>query len=162
MPHHAFQLTVAELQAVIDRNPFNVWMGLQVATVGSDGIELRVPGRPEFIGTAALHRVHGGIISSLVDVACGYAVMASTGHGVSTVDLHTDFHRGADLGVLHVSGQLIHRGNRLNCAQARITDGSGILIASGRGNFYSTRDALPEVAARLQESPSGPTPVQRE
>ncbi|MCM2459337.1 PaaI family thioesterase [Pseudomonas sp. CG7] len=152
MSHYEFGLTVDELQAVIDRNPFNVWLGLQVTKVGSDTIELRVPGRAEFVGTAALQRVHGGVISSLVDVACGYTVMAATGCGTSTVDLHTDFHRGANLGELRIIGELIHRGNRLSCAHARISDGSGALVASGRGNFYNSRDVLPEVAARLQES----------
>ena len=160
MPLDEFRLTVIELQSIIDRNPFNVWMGLQVTAVERHTVELRVSGRPEFIGTAALQRVHGGILSSLVDVACGYAVMATTGYGVSTVDLHTDFHRGANPGELHINGQLIHRGKRLSCAQARIIDASGALVASGRGNFYNTRDVLPEVATRLQESQSGPASVQ--
>lgn len=62
-----FQMTVAELQAVSDRNPFYVWLGVPVLNVDQALIVLRVAGRPEFIGTAILQRVHGGIFSSLVE-----------------------------------------------------------------------------------------------
>lgn len=153
-----FQLTVAELQAVSDRNPFNVWLGVQVLSVDAKSVVLRVGGRAEFIGTAALQRVHGGILGSLVDIACGYTVMARTGFGVSTVSLHTDFHNTASLGELQVVGNIVHRGHRLNCAEAHIIDDAGNLLASGRGHFYNTRTVLTEVADRLAHPPQGVEP----
>ncbi|MHC8320486.1 PaaI family thioesterase [Pseudomonas sp. GB2N2] len=150
-----FHMTVAELQAVSNRNPFNAWLGVQVLSVDAGSVVLRVGGRAEFIGTAILQRVHGGILGSLIDVACGYTVMARTGFGVSTVSLHTDFHHAASLGELQVVGRIVHRGNRLNCAEAHISDAMGQLLASGRGHFYNTHTVLPEVADRLVNPTKG-------
>lgn len=150
-----FQLTIAELQAVSDRNPYNAWLDVRVMNVDAKTVELRICTRAEFIGTATLQRVHGGILCSLVDIACGYTVMARTGFGVSTVSLHTDFHHPAGMGDLTVIGSIVHLGNRLSCAEAHISDTAGNLLASGRGNFYNTHTALPEVADRLAQTTKG-------
>ncbi|WP_201188577.1 PaaI family thioesterase [Pseudomonas fluorescens] len=139
-------LTPAQLQRVIDANPFSTWMQLRVHRIDEGGLELRMPSRPEMLGTEALQRLHGGIISSLVDVACGYAAMCLSGRGVSTVNLQTDFHRAAGLGELRIEGTVLHQGGRLWTAQARVTCSAGILLASGRSTLYMSRDVHPVLA----------------
>lgn len=139
------RMTRDQLQAVVTANPFNDWLQLSVVRLTEREIELHVPGRPEFIGTAALQRLHGGVISSLVDVGCGYAVLAATGHGVSTINLHTDFHRAANLGELRVTGRVLHEGGTICSAEAFIHDSEGSLLASGRGTFYKARHSHPAI-----------------
>ncbi|MBK5010876.1 PaaI family thioesterase [Pseudomonas sp. S60] len=148
--HAPSPLTPAQLRTVVLANPFNRWLGLDVQRLDEREIELRVPGRAEFIGTQALQRVHGGILGSLVDTGCGYAVMAATGQGVSTVNLQVDFHRAASLGELRVTGRLLHRGSRICSAEAFIHDAEGLLVASGRGTLYITRHRHPALAGTDQ------------
>jgi uncharacterized protein (TIGR00369 family) len=139
-------LTPNQLQQVIDANPFSTWMQLRVHRIDEAGLELRLPSRPQMLGTEALQRLHGGIISSLIDVACGYAALCISGRGVSTVNLQTDFHRAASLGELCVEGNVLHQGGRLWTAQARVTCSAGILLASGRSTLYMSRDIHPVLA----------------
>lgn len=141
-------VTATQLQRVIDANPFSTWLQLQVHKVDHDGIELLIPSRPEMLGTQALQRVHGGIIASLIDVACGYAALSASGRGVSTVSLHADFHRAAQLGELRIEGSVLHQGGRLCTAQARILDSAGTLVASGRSTIYLSREAHPVLIDR--------------
>ena len=137
--HHSSQLTTAQLQSVVDANPFSSWLQIRVQSVDTHGIELRLPGRSELVGTQALQRLHGGVIASLIDAACGYAVLAASGLGVSTVSLHTDFHRAASLGELRVEGRVLHQGGRICTAEALILDSKGSLVASGRCTIYKAR-----------------------
>ena len=133
-------LTQEQLQRVIEANPFGQWLQLQVVSVNDQGVTLLLPGRAELVGTQALQRLHGGAVSSLVDVACGYAVLVRSGRIVSTLSLHTDFHRAAPLGELRVEGRVLHQGGRIATAESFIRDGSGALIASGRCTIYQNRD----------------------
>lgn len=146
------RLTLEQLQAVVAANPFNCWLQLSVEKLTDLEVELRVPGRPEFIGTLALERVHGGVISSLIDTGCGYAVLAATGHSVSTINLHTDFHRGASLGELRVIGRILHQGGRVCSSEAFILDAEGTLLASGRGTFYKAKHPHPVLANADQQT----------
>lgn len=145
--HHSPPLTTAQLQDVVNANPFGSWLQLRVQSVDIQGIELRLPGRSELVGTQALQRLHGGVIASLVDVACGYAVLAISGRGVSTVSLHTDFHRAASLGELRIEGRVVHQGGRICTAEALILDSEGGLVASGRCTIYQARDPHPVLSA---------------
>lgn len=148
------RLTAAQLQDVVDANPFGLWLQLRVHSVNEGGIELRISGRPELIGTQSLQRLHGGVISSLVDVACGYAVLVATGQVVSTVSLHTDFHRAASLGELHIEGRVIHQGGRICTSEAFVRNETGILLASGRCTIYKSRDTHPALTTTSKSETS--------
>lgn len=143
------QLTAAQLQGVVDANPFGHWLQLRAQSVDEHSIVLRLPGRPELIGTQALQRLHGGVITSLIDAACGYAVLAATGLVVSTVSLHTDFHRAAGPGELHIEGRVLHQGGRICTAEAFVRDDTGTLLASGRCTIYKSRDIHPALLPTL-------------
>ncbi|UXJ50269.1 PaaI family thioesterase [Pseudomonas citronellolis] len=155
------RLTLEQLRAVVAANPFNCWLQLSVERLTDLEVELRVPGRPQFIGTQALKRIHGGVISSLIDAGCGYAVLAATGHSVSTINLHTDFHRAASLGELRITGHLLHQGGRVCSAEAFIHDAEGTLLASGRGTFYKAKNPHPALSASDRQASTG-EPIENE
>lgn len=142
-------LSIDQLQRVIDANPYGCWMQLSAHAVSDTSIELRVPGRQEFLGTQALQRLHGGVLSSLMDVACGYAVLAHGGLGVSTIALHIDYHRAASPGELRIEGRVVHLGERICTAEAFIRDDTGTLLASGRCTIYKSREIHPALSPSL-------------
>src|SRR3954464_4066373 len=87
--------TLEQLQARVERAPFNAWLGLQVASWDAEGITLTLRVRPELNGHATLNALHGGVLASLIDTACSMAGMARTGASVFTVDMRVDYLRPA-------------------------------------------------------------------
>jgi uncharacterized protein (TIGR00369 family) len=139
-------LTPVQLQAVIDRSPFNRWLGMTVESVSADAITIRIRWREELISSPERQATHGGVLATLVDGSCDYAIAARIGHAVPTVDLRVDYHRTATPGDLVAQAQLVNLGSTLAVAESRITDMSGRLIASGRGVYLVGAPARPAPA----------------
>jgi uncharacterized protein (TIGR00369 family) len=80
-----------------------------------------------------LGTVHGGVLSTLLDTATGCAVHSTlpAGVGYTSMDLNVKYLRPVtvDSGVLRCEGTVISRGRRTALAEARLTDGSGRLVA---------------------------------
>jgi len=80
-----------------------------------------------------LGSVHGGVISTLLDSACGCSVHTTlpAGVGYTSLDLNVKFLRAVtlDSGRLTVAGQVLQQGRRTALAEARMTDGRGRLVA---------------------------------
>ncbi len=126
-----------DLQQRLQSSPFNAWLGVRIEAIHPDRVEFTVPWRDEFTGVRQLNRAHGGVLTAIADAAAGYTLMAQTGVSLSTVDLRVDFHRPVSPGDLRVTGTLVHKGGRISCADVRIFDSGGRLVASGRGTFYT-------------------------
>jgi uncharacterized protein (TIGR00369 family) len=80
-----------------------------------------------------LGSVHGGVISTLLDSACGCSVHTTlpAGVGYTSLDLNVKFLRAVtvDSGRLTVTGQVLQKGRRTALAEARMTDGRDRLVA---------------------------------
>lgn len=80
-----------------------------------------------------LGSVHGGVIATLLDTACGCTVHSTLGVGemYTSMDLTTKFLRAATVesGLLRCEGSIIQRGRRTALAQATLTDEAGRTIA---------------------------------
>jgi uncharacterized protein (TIGR00369 family) len=86
--------------------------------------------------------VHGGVLSGIIDSACGIACMTLLAHGTrwSTVNLSVSFLRVATeaTGMLRCEGIAVHEGQRLVVADAVVRSPDGEAIASGRGTCMIT------------------------
>jgi uncharacterized protein (TIGR00369 family) len=101
------------------------------------------PGRAVFEGEPSeshynpMGTVHGGVISTLLDSAlsCAVHTQLPAGSGYTTVELKVNFVRPVVIGAgrLRSEGRVIHLGNRLATAEARLTDASGKLYAHAVG-----------------------------
>lgn len=129
---------------MVDRSPFNRWLGMSVLDAGPQGIVLAIQWREELISNPDIRSTHGGILAALVDAAGDYAVALQFGHPVPTMDMHVDYHRVATPGNLRVEGQIIHLSKRFATAQARVLDMEGHLIASGRGLYLLRSPQAPD------------------
>jgi uncharacterized protein (TIGR00369 family) len=87
-----------------------------------------------------LGTVHGGVLATLLDTAAGCAVQTTLPAGTSytSLDLTTKFLRPVtlDSGLLRCEGAVLSRGRRTALGEARLTDGSGRLVA------YATSSCL--------------------
>jgi uncharacterized protein (TIGR00369 family) len=77
--------------------------------------------------------VHGGVISALLDTACGCSVHStlSPGELYTSLDLTVKFLRPVtvDSGRLRAEGQVLQRGRRTTLAQAQLYDAQRRLVA---------------------------------
>lgn len=82
----------------------------------------------------AMGTVHGGILSTWLDSAMGYAIQSTlaVGESFTTLDLTVRFIRGvtAETGPVRAVGSVEHRGGRTATAQGRLLDARGKLLAS--------------------------------
>jgi uncharacterized protein (TIGR00369 family) len=108
-------------------------------TLGIALVEIE-QGRAVFAGTPAPHILnpmgiaHGGYAASLLDSACGIAVLTTLAEGqrFSTLELKVAYHKAItpETGPVRAEGSVLTRGRRIAYSEARLTDASGQLLAS--------------------------------
>lgn len=126
-----------KLQERLTANKFNDWMGLSIAKLDEESIEISMKWREEMISNPKARWTHGGILGALVDVTADFMIAAKLGAPAPTVDLRTDYHRAATPGDLKALGRIIRIGRTFSTAEAEVLDSEGKLIASGRGVYYT-------------------------
>jgi uncharacterized protein (TIGR00369 family) len=123
------------LQALIDDAPFHRWLGIKAESASSDSVKLKLAWQTDFSAHSERQYVHGGILSSLIDLAGYYAVAVRRSVPISTIDLHVDFLRAAIATDLRVCAAVETETRALAWAKAQVIDAEGNLVASGRGLY---------------------------
>lgn len=102
--------------------PFNKFLGITVDHAAEGHVVLKLPYRPELIGDASRPALHGGAISTLIDVAGGFAVwtqLAGIEDRVSTIDLRVDYLAPAAPQDLLAEAKIVRVGNRVGVVDVR-------------------------------------------
>jgi uncharacterized protein (TIGR00369 family) len=80
--------------------------------------------------------VHGGVVMTALDNACGLAVMTvNPGKNQVTMELKVNFLEQLTDGPFHVHGKVIRSGRTTIVAEGEIRDSKGILCAKGMGTW---------------------------
>lgn len=86
-----------------------------------------------------LGTVHGGFAATMLDFACGYAVLSKMvpGKTFSTLELKVSYHRPMtkDTGLVRAEGNLLSIGRRAAFSEARLTGADGKLYASATSSL---------------------------
>ncbi len=148
----------AELHAALVRMfdhhiAFNQLLGLRTLSTTSGDIRAAFDMRPELVGHFAYGRLHGGVISAVLDALGGLALMAAMADKhpqdavpqvmqrfvrMGTIDLRVDFLRQG-LGQHFVaSAEVLRLGSRVGSTQMRLHNDSGLLIATGAAAYVVT------------------------
>jgi uncharacterized protein (TIGR00369 family) len=131
------KITLEQVQSLVTRGPFHQWLGLKVVALHDDGIELKATWREEWVVNPDRRYTHGGLLATLVDLGADWAMVSKTGRGVPTITLHVDYHAPAMPGDLTIRGKIVRMGGQFSTAEARVFDGEGRLVASGRGTYLT-------------------------
>jgi uncharacterized protein (TIGR00369 family) len=124
--------------------PHNRVLGLRVAEAADGVTALVLPYSPELVGNPETGVLAGGAVTSLIDSACGAAVLLKLGRlaRVATLDLRIDYLRpalpGKDL-VARAHCYKLTRSVAFVRAQAHQGDESDP-VASAQGTFILTRE----------------------
>jgi uncharacterized protein (TIGR00369 family) len=118
----------------LDHNPFLTLLGVKLERWEDGRAEFSCELRPELMNRSGA--VQGGVIATLIDVACGYSGLYSEVPGEErhavTITLTVSFANRADSGMLRAVGTRYGGGRKVYFSRAEIFDGKGTLIAAGQ------------------------------
>jgi len=116
----------------------HIWRTLGYRLVGVDDvgavIEWDAGEEYTFPDSSDTGIVHGGMVTTLLDTAMGWACANSLvdGEGFLTANLHVEFFRPARPGTLRAEARVVERTRRVAFCAADLTDADGQLLASAR------------------------------
>lgn len=115
-------------------NPFLALLGVRMTRWAEGAVEFECDLKPELLNRSGA--VQGGVIATLIDVACGYSGLYSANpdeekHAV-TISLQVNFANRVKSGVLRAAGTRYGGGRSVYFSRAEIFDGDGTLVAAGQ------------------------------
>lgn len=125
-----------------ERVPFHRFLGLELSSLRPGRAVLRLPYRRAFVGDITRPALHGGVLSAMLDTACGAAVFSLVGphDRISTLDLRVDYLLPAPRKTLVAEAEVIRIGNRVGVARGRLrAAGSRKLLAESTALFSIRR-----------------------
>ena len=129
-----------------ERIVFNKVLGLKLVEADAGRGRMEFPMKPELVGNFSLGILHGGVISSALDVVGGLAVQASFKDddpffGMGTVDMRVDFLRPGKGQRFVVTGQVMRPGRHLCSTRMELVNETGELLAIGTAIYRVTAKA---------------------
>jgi len=133
-----------------EKIPFNKLIGMKIETLDLDKIGIRFEMRPELVGNFTRGNLHGGVISSVLDVTGG--MVAWTGimkkmeaqsfdeiserfNKIGTIDIRVDYLRPGLGEYFIATGSNLRTGNKVSVTRMELHNDKGILIAVGTGTY---------------------------
>ncbi len=159
MPHAPTPHRSAQDQAQLDaalvdlfeqRISFNQLLGLKVTSVAPADVRGRIDMRPELVGHYTYGRLHGGVISAVLDAMAGLALMVGIAHRYNSENTQQVMHRFARMGTIDLrvdflrqglgkhfiaSANVTRLGGRVGSTQMRLVNDEGLLIATGSAAY---------------------------
>ncbi len=133
-----------------EKIPFNKVLGLKVDEISYDRVKVRFEMRDELIGNFTRGTLHGGVISSVIDVTGGLSAFMGIQQRLSdetiekklakfgklgTIDIRIDYLRPG-LGKWFVSeGYTLRTGNKVAVTRIELNNDQNDLIAVGTGSY---------------------------
>ena len=148
-----FELTTELHDAVasfFQRIPFNQVLGIRLEELSVDKVVMSLPMKPELIGNFVQGILHGGVISSLLDVAGGAMALigAFERHQhlpasermarlakLGTIDLRVDYLRPGRGQAFTATAVLLRSGNKVAVVRTELHSDDGTLVAVGTGTY---------------------------
>ena len=129
---------------------FNQVLGLQITAAHPGDVRARFEMKPELVGHYAYGRLHGGVISAVLDAMGGLALMVAIAERhptdtatqvmqrfsrMGTIDLRIDYLRPGIGTHFVASAEVTRLGGRVGSVQMRLVNDEGTLIATGAGAY---------------------------
>ena len=133
-----------------ERIPFNRFLGFRFELLGEDDICIKFDMREEFVGNYMRGNLHGGVISSSLDVIGGLVAFLSLLKKHDTGDFEKDARRFSNLGTIDLrvdylrpgvgkeftaTGFVLRTGNKVAVTRMELHNDTGILVAVGTGAY---------------------------
>jgi uncharacterized protein (TIGR00369 family) len=152
MNHHKSDAEyVRFINEIMGKIPFNKVLGIRVESIEPDCVKMAFEMRDELVGNYKRRMLHGGVISSAIDVTGGLAAILSiqekmpaenvearreNSFKVSTLDLRVDYLRPGFGKRFVVSACILRTGNKIAVARIELHNDQDELIAVGTGSYF--------------------------
>jgi uncharacterized protein (TIGR00369 family) len=137
-----------DLARLMRSSAYHAWLGVELVRAHAGEVEVRLPYRAEFAGDETGTNIHGGIISTLADIAGCFAMISATGRDAPTIDLRVDYLRMARPGDdLVAVARTIKAGRSIGLADVEVRAPDGRVVAVARGTFATGAPQRPAGAA---------------
>ncbi|MDN3558032.1 PaaI family thioesterase [Halomonas maura] len=113
-------------------------LGLEVLAAGPAGVRLRLPWHDDLLGDPHRGLVHGGVLTMLLDTACGAAVLPAlpAPEVCPTLDLRVDHYRPALAGQgLYAEARAVSVSASVVFTEGRVWQDAARPVARGIANF---------------------------
>ncbi len=127
---------IAAIRERVEHGRFPAWMGMRLERLEAGEADLAIEVRDDHLNL--MGALHGGVISSLADMATGVAMHAALDEGWThaTTSLQLTFLAPGGLGDRVVArGRVVKRGRRFGYAEADVVRSDGTLIARATASF---------------------------
>ena len=133
-----------------EKIPFNKLIGMKIETLDLDKIGIRFEMRPELVGNFTRGNLHGGVISSVLDVTGGMVAwigimkkmegqsfdeISDRFYKIGTIDIRVDYLRPGLGEYFIATGSTLRTGNKVSVSRMELHNDKGILIAVGTGTY---------------------------
>ena len=142
---------IAGLKVIFEEKiVFNQLLGLKITSIRADRVTGRIDMRPELIGHAAHHRIHGGVISAGLDAIGALAVMAAIGarhmddtpeqrlqrfYKLGTIDLRVDYLRPGVGTHFELRAEVMRLGSRVASTRMEFLGADGRLLSTAAAAY---------------------------
>ena len=150
---HPISLSLATVtMSRFEDNPFLHSLGATIESWGDGRVVIRMALQPNHLNRQGA--LQGGVVSALLDAACGYAGIdpdnAERSNSV-TISLAINFIGSVKSGHVLATGTVTGSGRKIYFSQATVTAPDGRVLASAQGSF---KYGSPRVNADASETPS--------
>ena len=129
---------------------FNEFLGFEIERLDPEPVRIRFAMRPELVGHFLYGRLHGGVISSVLDVAGGLSIMMGLAHfhesesadlvlqrfaQLATIDLRVDYLRQGLGEKFFAEASVVRLGKRVGVCSMRLLNEKDTLIATGNASY---------------------------
>lgn len=143
-------LIAAVHEIFADKIPFNRVLGLEIVSLHNARPVLRFAMRAELVGNFLRGMLHGGVISSTLDVTGGLVAFLGVQQKfrhealearvarferISTIDMRIDYLRPGIGAWFEATGYALRTGNRVAVTRMELRNDAGELIAVGTGAY---------------------------
>lgn len=143
-------INLQQLTQVFEQIPFNSMLGLRLETIEPEHISMSFDMKEDLIGNFLHGILHGGVISSVLDMAGGVVAMTSAIQKhpekdlkelssilgkASTMNLHVNYVRPGKGESFTAKAWVLHSGNKVCFARMELYNNKGSLIASAAGTY---------------------------
>lgn len=129
---------------------FNQLLGLKIEAARPGDVRARFEMRPELVGHYSYGRLHGGVISSVLDALGGLALMVGIAERfphentmqvmqrfmrLGTIDLRVDYLQQGKGQHFVATAEALRLGSRIGNTQMRLVNDEGLLIATAAAAY---------------------------
>jgi uncharacterized protein (TIGR00369 family) len=139
------------LKEIYERGmPFHRLLKVQITTFTATDVEVRIDMREELVGNFIRGILHGGVISSILDLTGGLVAsvellkhlegldveeLAKRMAKIGTIDIRVDYLRPGKGEFFTATGSVLRKGSKVAVVRTELINDQKVLIAAGTGTY---------------------------